>query len=30
LVKRGLFGSREQAAAAIDAGRVLVAGQPAR
>ncbi|HSP36335.1 MAG TPA: TlyA family RNA methyltransferase [Frankiaceae bacterium] len=30
LVRRGLFGSREQSAAAIAEGRVLVAGQPAR
>lgn len=30
LVRRGLFPSREQAAAAVAAGRVLVAGQPAR
>ncbi len=30
LVRRGMFGSREQAAGAIEAGRVLVAGQPAR
>jgi 23S rRNA (cytidine1920-2'-O)/16S rRNA (cytidine1409-2'-O)-methyltransferase len=30
LVRRGMFGSREQAATAIEAGRVLVAGQPAR